>query len=89
MILNQGNFKKGDNEFIVDIENSTGFMKTLAEKLFNGKYSTLLLAYSIEEQNFGPVNSTRFEFEYEPLDDDDEENKDQEVISNQLLTGPQ
>tara|TARA_Y100000780_G_scaffold230526_1_gene252932 strand:+ start:34468 stop:37161 length:2694 start_codon:yes stop_codon:yes gene_type:complete len=89
MILNQGNFKKGDNEFIVDIENSTGFMKTLAEKLFNGKYSTLLLAYSIEEQNFGPVNSTRFEFEYEPLDDDEEENKDQEVISNQLLTGAQ
>jgi len=87
MIRNQGSFKKGHNEFIVDIENSTGFMHEIATKLFNGKYSTLLVAYSIAGQEFGPVSSTRFEFEYEPMDED-EDKIDGEVIGNTIVNGP-
>ncbi len=84
MIRNQGEFKKGDNEFVVDIEKDEGFLKKVAENLFNEKYSTFLMGYSIEKQNFGPINSTRFEFDYQ----EDEDKDNAEVISN-VVIGPQ
>jgi hypothetical protein len=73
MILNQGEFKKGHNEIIVDIENDTGFLKRLAKNLFNGSYSTLMASYSVRNQRFGPVKSTFFEFEYSPNTEGNEE----------------
>ncbi len=90
MLLNDGRFQKGHNEIIVDIENSTGFLQKLAEHFFNGKYSTLMMSISLEDQNFGPVKSTKFEFEYEPIDPEEMiEGDDKEVVSNQIVVGPQ
>lgn len=90
MILNDGRFKKGHNELIIDIENSTGFLQQFAQHIFNGKYSTLMMSISLEQQNFGPVSSTKFEFEYEPLDPEERfEGDDQEIITNKIIIGPQ
>lgn len=89
ILYNNGKFKKGHNEIVVDIEESEGFMKTFAKKLFNGKHSTLMMSFSRQKQTFGPVNAEKFKFEYVPLDPTDPANSDGEVISNHLVYGPQ
>ena len=60
IVKNNGEFKKGINTLTIKRDNRNGYLGRLRKAFFNGKYSTFMMAYSIEEQNFGSVSSVRF-----------------------------
>jgi hypothetical protein len=60
IIGKNADFKKGYNEIIINRSGEQGYKRKLARSLFNGVTSTFMLAFSIEEDRFGPVTANRF-----------------------------
>lgn len=65
IIKNNGEFKKGENVITIKRDEENGYLKKLSEAFFNGRYSTFMMAYSIQEKDFGAVSSVRFKLESE------------------------
>jgi hypothetical protein len=71
IIQNNGEFKEGLNTLTISRNRMSGYLEKLRKAFFNGKYSKFLMAYSLEEQRFGPVNSVRFRLrDYRDIDID-------------------
>lgn len=70
IIKNNGEFKKGENTFLVKRESRGGYLGKLRKAFFNGKFSTFMMAYSIEDQKFGSVSSVRFRLKESVKTDD-------------------
>ena len=71
IVKNNGEFKKGMNTLTIKRDRQTGYLGKLRKAFYNGKYSNFLMAYSIEEDRFGPVSSVRFRLrDYRDIDVD-------------------
>ncbi len=73
VINNNGQIKKGLNEVYIKRSDRVGLAGKLRKAIFNGKNSHLMLAYSLNNQDFGAVSS--YEFRFDEDEDEDEKNK--------------
>lgn len=71
VINNQGEIKKGLNEVYIRRDDREGLAGKLRKAIFNGKKSHLMMAYSLNNQDFGAVSSFAFRFEEDDEDDDE------------------